>query len=93
MDRSDDERIAEFRRFVQEVQEFMDDEELASNPAHGVAVLIRETAVAAFARGTMWSEGTPLPPDSEMMRQARDTAAKFPDLYPAWSMFAHEGDC
>jgi hypothetical protein len=92
-----DDQIEEFLRFVRDVQSFMDDEELAANPAHAVAVLVRETAVAAFVRGTMWSNdvAVPVPSDSEMMRQARDTARMNPDLYPAWSVLdrAHvDGD-
>lgn len=77
--------------FVREIRAFMDDEELASNPAHAVAVLVRETAVAAFVRGAMWPDA-PMPPDSEMLRQAREAAHDFPDLYPAWTVLEMHSD-
>lgn len=76
----DDEQYAAWEAFIGEVSALMD---RSRYPPHVVARLIRETAVAAFVRGAMWGD-RPVPGDSEMMRQARETAQEMPDLYPAW---------
>lgn len=79
-----DEQIEEFRRFVEDVRAYLADPDLTDD-AHAVAVLVRETAVAAFVRGAMWDDPRGMPGDSEILRQARETARTFPDLYPAWA--------
>lgn len=56
-----------------------------------VAKLVRELAVAAFVRGTMWAAGVPVselkqPADSVMLHQARETTRSMFELYPAWAL-------
>jgi hypothetical protein len=86
-----DEQRAAFLSFVRDVEAFLGGDELASNPAHAVAVLVRETAVAAFVRGAMWGDH-PMPPDTEMFRMARETTRDMPDLYPAWHLLEENGE-
>lgn len=81
----DDEQRAAFLLFVQDVAAYLDDEDLAASPAHAVAVLVREAAVAAFVRGTMWGDG-PVPPDTQIVALMRQTTEDHPDLYPAWKV-------
>jgi len=57
-----------------------------------VARMVRETAVAAFVRGTMHAAGKPYleivqPGDGVMFGQAVETCRMAPDLYPAFALF------
>lgn len=54
-----------------------------------LARMVRETAVAAFVRGTMHAGGVDVqqPKDSVMFHAALETLRGMPDLYPAWERF------
>lgn len=63
-----------------------------------LARMIRETAVAAYVRGTMHASPgrVDAPKDSVMLSEALETIRSMDDLYPAWRVFdgrqLEEGD-